>query len=200
MKRLKIFLCVLFSLVVLSACGSSNTLPGSVAASMPTAKPMMKLSSTSGTMSNPTYVQDTEAGTCANWHISVDAAHPFDGCAAHMVGRKIGDYILLGPDSAHLKEYQITAIQNGSQKVAVKLIQSWIPDGTKQHPYLILVYEGICSDVWGVTFEGVGMDPLCTVTMPARRPGQYVQLAGANQSGEFFVQTVDVAAKAVVIG
>ncbi len=171
---------------------------------MPSGSPQIEscggLSGTIGQLNTPIYVQDTEPGTCANWHISIDGAKPFEGCAEHMLGSNVGNYIVFGPD-AYLNEYQITAIQNAQQQVAVTFVQEWVPDGTEQHPYLLLLYPGICSDVWSVAFasKDVGRDPLCTRTMAVSQQGQYVEVAGAGEEGEFFVQTVNLLEKSVAI-
>lgn len=150
----------------------------------------------SGMSNDPIYVQETEAQTCATWHISIDGAKPFDGCAEHMGGSNVGDYILLGPNMS-LSEYRITALANARRNVAVQFVQKWIPDGTEHHPFLLLLYEGMCSDVWSV--EGIGTDPLCTITMPIVSKGQYVEVAGAGLSGEFLVQTVNLSQRSITI-
>lgn len=187
--------------LVMGGCGPADVSSGTPPLA-PTADSTPRPTATvTGTREHPAVVEDTVAGSCMTWHISIDRAKPVDWCAANMPGRVVGDYIQLSAnaDGTLQNEYQITAMDPIHLRVSVRFIQPWTPPGSLQTPYILVVYQGHCTS-WRITFEGVAMDPLCTDSMPIHQFPVYVRLTGAGQHGEFAMVTIDYTVKQLVIG
>lgn len=193
MMKCSLFLLLL--IVTLCACTLADT-----ATTAMTATPTVQATLVpDGTETNPVYVEDTEAGSCIFWHIAVKGGSPLAGCAEHMQDARVGSFILLSSgEHNHYSEYQVAAMNMGQYRVSVTFVQKWIPDGSFQHPYLLLVYSGSCP-IWKITFIGIAMEPLCTSMMPFQQTGQYLQLAGAGQHGELTVESINRLQHLVVV-